>query len=111
LVAVKVRERLAVSKRDAQKIDMERFNLKNLYEEEVKEQYLFTIRSKSAVLENVEDSDGINRACDNMRENIKISAQESLGYCELKHGLIRKVQNWLIKGRRLNYSDYRTQMK
>jgi hypothetical protein len=26
----------------------------------------------------------INRAWDNIRENIKISAQESLGYCESK---------------------------
>jgi hypothetical protein len=35
LVGAKVRKRLAVSKRAAQKLDMERFNLKNLKEEDV----------------------------------------------------------------------------
>jgi hypothetical protein len=30
------------------------------------------------------DNGDINRAWDNIRENIKISAQESLGYCESK---------------------------
>jgi hypothetical protein len=37
LVVAKVRERLAVSKRTAQKVDMERFNLKKLSEGEIKE--------------------------------------------------------------------------
>jgi uncharacterized protein YPO0396 len=64
---------------------MERFNLKNLYEEEVKEQYQVTIRNKFAALENLEDSWDINGTWDNIRENIKISVQESLGYCEPKH--------------------------
>jgi hypothetical protein len=36
-------------------------------------------------LETLEDSRDINREWDNIRENIKISAQESLGYCEPKH--------------------------
>jgi hypothetical protein len=36
-------------------------------------------------LENLEDIGDINRAWDNIRGNIKISAQESLGYCESKH--------------------------
>jgi hypothetical protein len=85
LVVAKVRERLAVSKRAAQKIDTEGFNVKNLNKEDVKEQYQVTIRNKLAALENLEDSGDINRAWDNMRENVKISAQESLGYCETKH--------------------------
>jgi hypothetical protein len=38
LVVAEVRERLAVSNRAAQKIDMERFNVKNLNEWGVKEQ-------------------------------------------------------------------------
>jgi hypothetical protein len=63
----------------------ERFNVKKLNEGDVKEQYQVTIRNKFAALENLEDSGDINRAWDNMRENIKISAQESLGYCEAKH--------------------------
>jgi hypothetical protein len=52
---------------------------------DVKEQYQVTIRNRFATLENLEDSGDINRAWDNIRENIKISAQESLGYCESKH--------------------------
>jgi hypothetical protein len=86
LVVAKVRERLALSKRAAQKIDTERFNVKKLYEGGgVKEQYQVTIRNKFAALENSEDSGDINDAWDNIRENIKTSAQESLGYHESKH--------------------------
>jgi DNA repair ATPase RecN len=85
LVVAKVRERLAVSKRAAQKVDMERFSVKKLNEGDVKEQYQVTIRNKFAAMENLEDSGDINRAWDNIRENIKTSAQESLGYCESKH--------------------------
>jgi hypothetical protein len=85
LVVAKVRERPAVSKRGAQKIDTERFNVKKLDEVDVKEQYQVTIRNNFAALENLEDSGNINRAWDNIRENIKISAQESLGFCESKH--------------------------
>jgi glycine betaine/choline ABC-type transport system substrate-binding protein len=85
LVIAKVRDRLALSKRAAQKTDTERFNVKKLNERDVKEQYPVTIRNKSAALENLEDSGDINRAWDNIRENIKTSAQESPGYCESKH--------------------------
>jgi hypothetical protein len=56
LVVGKVRERLAVSKRAAQKIDTKRYNVKNLNEGDVKKQYEFTIRKKFAALENLEDS-------------------------------------------------------
>jgi hypothetical protein len=85
LVVPKVRERLVVSKRAAQKIDTERFNAKKLNGGDVKEQYQITVRKKFAALENLEDSGDINRAWDNIRENIKTSARESLGYCESKH--------------------------
>jgi glycine betaine/choline ABC-type transport system substrate-binding protein len=71
LVVAKVRERLAVSKRAAQKIDKERFNVKKLNEEDVKEKYQVTIRNKFAALENLKDSGDINRAWDNIRENTK----------------------------------------
>jgi hypothetical protein len=37
-----------------------------------------------AVLENLEDSGNINGAWDNIRENIRTSAQESPCYCESK---------------------------
>jgi uncharacterized FlaG/YvyC family protein len=85
LVVAEVSDRLAVSERAAQKIDTERFNVKNINEGDVKEQYQVTIRNKFAALENLEDSGNINRTWDNIRENINISAQESLGYRESKH--------------------------
>jgi hypothetical protein len=85
LVVAKVRERLVVSKRAAQKVDMERFNIKMLKKGDVKEQYQFTVRNKFPVLENLEDNGDINRAWDNIREKIKMLAQESLGYCESKY--------------------------
>jgi hypothetical protein len=85
VATVRERERLAVSKRAAQKTDTERFNIKKLNEGDVKEQYQVTIRNKFAALENLEDSGDINRAWDSIRENIKISAQEGLGDCEPKH--------------------------
>jgi hypothetical protein len=82
LVVAKVRERLAVSKRAAQKINTERFNVKKLDEGDVKEWYQVTIRNRSAALENLEDSGDINGEWNNIRDNIKILAEESLGYCE-----------------------------
>jgi hypothetical protein len=85
LVVANVWERLAVSKRAAQMIDMERFNVKKLNEGDVKEQYQVTIRNNFAALENLEDSGDINGAWDNIRENIKSSAKENLGYCESKY--------------------------
>jgi hypothetical protein len=84
-VVAKVRKKLAVSKRAAQKIDMERLYLKKLNEGEVKEQYQVTVTNKLAALENLEDNGNINRAWNTIRENIKISAKESLSYCESKH--------------------------
>jgi hypothetical protein len=69
-----MRGRLAVSKQAAQKIHTERFNAKKLIVGDVKEQYQVTIRNNFAALENLEDSGVINRAWDNIRENINILA-------------------------------------
>jgi hypothetical protein len=69
LVVTKVRERLAVSKQAAQKIDTERFNVKKLNEGDVKEQYRVTTRNKSAALENLEDSGDIKKAWDNIKKS------------------------------------------
>jgi hypothetical protein len=85
LVVAKVREGLVMSKRAARKIDTERFNVKNLNEGDVKEQYQVTIRKTSAALDYLEENGDIKRACNSIGENINISAQESLGYCESKH--------------------------
>jgi hypothetical protein len=62
LVVAKIRKRLAVSKRPVNKIDMRRFNLKKLHEEEVKVQYQVTIKNRFSTLENLEGYGDINRA-------------------------------------------------
>jgi hypothetical protein len=52
LVVAKVVEKLAVSKRSGKKMDLERFNLKKLNEEEVKEQYQVTIKTSLTLWKN-----------------------------------------------------------
>jgi hypothetical protein len=84
LVAAKVRERLPVSKQAAQKFEAERFNLKKLSEVEVRKQYQLKISNRFAALENLNVSEDMNRAWENIKENIKISGQESLGLHERK---------------------------
>jgi hypothetical protein len=83
-VVPKVRERLAASKEAAQKFDAERFNLKKLSESEVRKQCQLKISNRFAALENLNVSNDINRAWEYIKENIKISAQESLGLHERK---------------------------
>jgi hypothetical protein len=56
-------------------MDMERFNLKQLNEEEAKEEYQVTIKNKFAALGNLDDSGDINRAWDTSRQNIKTFGQ------------------------------------
>ena len=79
-MVAKARERLAVSKQAAQRSDGERFNLRKLNEVEVRKQ----ITNRFAALENLSDDKDINRAWENIKENIKTSAKESLGLHKLK---------------------------
>jgi hypothetical protein len=67
-----------------QKFDVERFNLKKLSELEVRKEYQIKISKRSVALENVSDSQNINRAWENIRDNIKTRAKESIGEYELK---------------------------
>jgi hypothetical protein len=83
-VVAKVRERLAVSKQARQKIHVERFNLSKRNELRVRNQYQIKISNRYAALENLSDSKDINRAWENIIENINISAKEILGLYELK---------------------------
>jgi len=62
---------LAVSKQAAQTFDVERFNLRKLSELEVRKQYQIEITNNFAALENLNDNEDINRAWENMKENIK----------------------------------------
>jgi hypothetical protein len=71
LVAAKLRERLSITKRAAQKFDMQRFDLRKLNDAEVKEQYQVKITNGFAALENCDDKVDMNTAWENIRENIK----------------------------------------
>ena len=71
-----VRERLAVSKQRAQKFHVERFNLRKLSELEVKEQYHIECSVRFAAVENINDSEDINRAWEDIKENIETSAKQ-----------------------------------
>jgi hypothetical protein len=56
------------------------FNLKKLKEVEGKEQYRVEISNRFAALEKLDTELEVNNASETIRENIKISAKESLGY-------------------------------
>jgi hypothetical protein len=84
LVIAKVRERLAVGKQDAQRLDRQRFNLSKLKELEVREQYQIEIRNRFAALENLNEDEDVNRTWENIKENTKTSAKESIGMHEWK---------------------------
>jgi hypothetical protein len=93
LMVAKVRERLAVSKQTMHRVNMERFSLKKLNKVKGKEQYHVEISNRFATLENLDTEVDINRAWETIRENIKISAKESLGCYELK-----KHKPWFNEG-------------
>jgi hypothetical protein len=63
---------------------MERINLKKLNKVEGKEQFCVEFSNRFAALENLDAEVEINSAWETIRENIKISAKDSLGYFELK---------------------------
>jgi hypothetical protein len=83
-VVAKFRERLAVGKQAAQKIDGERFNLRKLNDLEVRKQYQIEITNTFAALYNLIYDEDINRSWKNMKEDIRTTAKESLGLHEIK---------------------------
>jgi hypothetical protein len=50
----------------------------------VRKQYQIKISNSFAALENLNDNEDINRAWDNIKDNISTSAKQSLGLHELK---------------------------
>jgi len=80
----KVRKRSAVSKQTALKCNLERSKLRKLSDLEVRKQYQIKISNQSEALQNLNDSEDINRAWENIKENIKSSIQESLNLYESK---------------------------
>jgi len=55
-VVAKVRERLVVNKQEAQKFEVQRFNLRKLSELQVRKQYQIKNSNRYAALENLSDS-------------------------------------------------------
>jgi hypothetical protein len=112
------RERVAVNKQRSHRFHMERFNLKKLNEGGGKEQYRVEVSIRFAALEELDAEVEINSAWETIRENIKISAKDSLDYFELK-----KHKSWfdgecselllfkLFKGNKLTCSGYMIQVK
>jgi hypothetical protein len=84
LAVVKVRERLTVSKRAAQEIDTDRFNVKKLNKGDFKEQYQVTIRNNFAALENLRGQWGHQEGMGQYYSEYKHSGKESLGNYESK---------------------------
>jgi hypothetical protein len=109
-----IRERLAVSKQTQHIFHVEKLNLMKFNKVEGKEQCSVEISNRFTPLENLNSKVDLNRAWETIRENIKISAKESLGYYELK-----KHKPWIEKGcsklldqrNKPNGSSYRTQTK
>jgi hypothetical protein len=67
------------------KFDLERFDLKKLDDVEVKEKYQVEIKNRFAALESLAESFDLHNVWESIRENIKTSAKENLGYQKLKH--------------------------
>jgi hypothetical protein len=53
-------------------------------EQEVKEKYQIEVTNRFAALEDLDGVGDINRAWENIKENIKTSAKESIGLHEMK---------------------------
>ena len=76
-MVVKIRERLAVSKQEAQMFDRAKFILRKLNELEFRKEYQIEISNRFATLENLSDSEDINRTCEKIKENIKTPGKEN----------------------------------
>jgi hypothetical protein len=59
--------------------------LKKLDDIEVKEKYQVEISNRFAALESLDERFDINKAWESIRENIKTSAKDNLGYHRLEH--------------------------
>jgi hypothetical protein len=67
LVVAKVSKRLAVNKQAAEKCDVDRLNLRKLSDLEVRRQYQIKISNRFAALENLNDSEDINRSWETLK--------------------------------------------
>jgi hypothetical protein len=81
----KLRGRISVSKQARQKFDIEKFDLENLDDIEVKEKYQVEISNRFAALEILDESFDINNSWESIREIIKTSTKDNIGHHRLKH--------------------------
>ena len=72
-------EILAVSKQATEKFDVVRFNLSKQIKLEVMKQHQIKISNRFATLENLNNREDTNKALENIKKSIKISAEDSLG--------------------------------
>jgi hypothetical protein len=84
MVVAEFRERLTVSNEEAQKFYVVIFSLRKLNDLEVRKEYQIKISDRFAALENLRDGDDINRAWEDIKEDVRTSAKDSLGRYELK---------------------------
>jgi hypothetical protein len=75
---------LAISRQTTHKFDVDRLNLRKLNELEVRKQCQIKISNRFAALENLSDSKDINGAWENIKENIRTAAKESIVLYEIK---------------------------
>ena len=75
---------MAGGKPAAQSLDRQRFILSKLNDLEVRKQYQIDITNRFAALENMNEEEDVIRTWENIKENVKTSAKESLGVHEWK---------------------------
>ncbi|KAJ4439470.1 hypothetical protein ANN_07594 [Periplaneta americana] len=86
LVIGELRERLPVAKRVEQQVNITKFNILKLKDEEAKQNYQVEISNRFATLESsdeVEKELDVNSVWENIRDSIKIAAEQSIDYYEL----------------------------
>jgi hypothetical protein len=101
---------LAASKASTQKFDGESFNLCTLSELEVMKQYQIEMSKSFAALQNLGYGEDINRAWENIKDNIRTSTKGfyvCINCSSIKYGLMKKVHDFYMKGSRLKCNDYR----
>ncbi|KAJ4430139.1 hypothetical protein ANN_22349 [Periplaneta americana] len=87
LVIGELRERLSVAKRVEQQVNITKFNILKLKDEEANQNYQVEISNTFATLESsdkVEKELDVNSVWENIRDSIKIAAEQSIGYYETK---------------------------
>ena len=95
LVVAKLRERLAVCKQAAQKVEGERFNLRKLRELEVKEKYQIEITNRFAALENLNVDEDVNRVWENIKRISKPQLKTAwvcTNGSSINHGLTKNME-------------------